>query len=145
MSTALATRETHLPLRFPVSKQVIRFAAIGVVSTLAYIGLYAGLRLAITAQLANAIALLTTAVGNTAANRRVTFEVRGRAHVVRHQLQGLGVFGVALAITSGSLTVLNAASDRPSRPLEIAVLVTANLVATALRFVLLRRVFRSQP
>jgi putative flippase GtrA len=28
---------------------------------------------------ANALALLATAVANTAANRRITFEVRGRA------------------------------------------------------------------
>ncbi|HVT64431.1 MAG TPA: bifunctional glycosyltransferase family 2/GtrA family protein [Mycobacteriales bacterium] len=122
-------------------RQVARFAAIGVASTLAYVAIYAGLRQAMAAQLANAIALLVTAVANTTANRRVTFDVRGRTNAVRHQLQGLGVFAVALTVTSGSLAALNAASAHPSRPIELAVLVTANLVATALRFVLLRRVF----
>jgi putative flippase GtrA len=141
VSTALAPGR----IRFVspgVPAQLLRFAAIGIVSTLAYVALYAGLRLTMAAQPANAIALLTTAVANTAANRRITFDVHGRAHVVRHQLQGLGVFAVALAITSGSLAALTAASAHPPRPIEIAVLVIANLVATALRFVLLRRVFR---
>jgi hypothetical protein len=36
----------------------------------------------------NLLALLVTAVGNTAANRRFTFGVTGPRHAVRHQLQG---------------------------------------------------------
>jgi glycosyltransferase involved in cell wall biosynthesis len=124
------------------TKRILRFGAIGVVSTLAYVALYAGLRSAMPAQLANALALLVTAVANTAANRRMTFDIRGRVGALRHQLQGLGVFGVALAVTSGSLALLHLASAHPARGAEIAVLVIANLVATALRFVLLRRVFR---
>jgi putative flippase GtrA len=145
LPTAIADLKGVVRLaRVPVGL-IARFAAIGVVSTLAYIGLYAGLRLAMTAQLANALALLTTAVANTAANRRMTFDVRGRTHAWRHQVQGLGVFAIAFAITSGSLAVLNASIARPTRPAEVAVLVIANLFATAVRFVLLRRVFRSQP
>ena len=37
---------------------------------------------------ANALALALTAVGNTAANRRLTFGVRGRAGLVRHHALG---------------------------------------------------------
>jgi len=48
--------------------QVVRFAGIGVVSTLAYIVLFAALRNALAPQAANALALLVTAVLNTAAN-----------------------------------------------------------------------------
>ncbi|HEX3900624.1 MAG TPA: GtrA family protein [Mycobacteriales bacterium] len=124
------------------SRQLVRFAAIGIVSTAAYIGLYAGLRTAMPSLLANALALFATAIANTAANRRVTFAVQGRRDVMRHQLQGLGVFAVALTITSGSLAALHLSSPDPARITEIAVLVVANLAATALRFVLLRRVFR---
>jgi putative flippase GtrA len=126
-------------------RQVIRFAAIGVASTLAYAALYVLLRLAMPAQVANALALLVTAVGNTAANRRLTFAIRGSAGVVRHQLQGLLVFGLALALTGGALGALHALSPQPSRALELAVLTSANLVATVLRFVLLRVwVFRTR-
>src|SRR5206468_3503600 len=91
-------------------RQVARFAAIGVASTLAYAALFVLLRLAMPAQAANALALLATAIGNTAANRRLTFAVRGSSGVVRHQLQGLLVFGLALALTAGALHSLHALS-----------------------------------
>ena len=48
------------------------------------------------------------------------------------------MFGIALAITSGALAGLHALVDQPHRLIELSVLVLANLVATALRFVLLR-------
>jgi putative flippase GtrA len=86
---------------------------------------------------ANAAALAITAVANTAANRRVTFGVRGSG-AGRHQLQGLLVFALGLALTSGSLWLLGLVSGSPPRAVEIVVLVLANLLATALRFVLMR-------
>ncbi len=124
--------------------QVARFALIGIVSTLAYALLYLLARGALSAQPANALALLVTAVANTAANRRLTFAVRGSSQVVRHQLQGLVVFAVALAVTAGALAGLHLAVARPGRSLELAVLVAANLFATVLRFAALRSwVFRA--
>jgi hypothetical protein len=50
----------------------------------------------------------------------------------------MGAFGVALAITTGAVALLGVVAPRAGRPLEIAVLVIANVVATAVRFVLLR-------
>lgn len=79
-----------------------------------------------------------SAVANTAANRRLTFGVRGRGGAVRHQAQGLVVFVIGLALTSGSLAALGAASGSPSHGTELAVLITANLAATVLRFLLFR-------
>lgn len=125
--------------------QLIRFAAVGVASTLAYLGLYALLRLGVSPQWANLVALLTTAVANTAANRRLTFGVRGNDGAWRHQIQGLVVFAIGLGLTSGALALLDALSTRPARPVELVVLIIANLVATAARFLLLRIwVFRSR-
>jgi putative flippase GtrA/glycosyltransferase involved in cell wall biosynthesis len=127
-------------------RQLLRFALVGVASTLAYLLLYLALRGVLAAQPANAVALAATAVANTAANRRWTFTVRGRAHAARHHLQGLAVFGLALGLTAGALAGLHAAAPHPGRTLEVAVLVTTNLAATALRFLLLRGwVFRPQP
>jgi putative flippase GtrA len=127
------------------ARQVLAFAAIGVVSTLAYVVLYVLLRLGLDALASNALALLATAVANTAANRRLTFAIRGRAQAVRHQVQGLAVFGAALALTSASLELLHALDLGASRGVELAVLVVANLLATVLRFVLLRAwVFRAR-
>ncbi len=116
--------------------QSVRFAAIGIASTLAYLALFLLLR-PIGAQGANLVALLVTAVANTAANRRFTFGVRGRANVARHQFEGFVVFAVGLALTSGALAVLHTLGD-PPRVVELLVLIAANLMATVVRFVLLR-------
>ena len=122
-----------------LGRQLIRFAAVGVASTLAYLLLYAVLRSGIAAQPANVVALLVTAIGNTALNRRVTFGVRGTADVVGHHVQGLIIFALGLGLTSGSLAVLCAISDGPAaRPVELVVLSAANLAATVLRFLLFR-------
>jgi putative flippase GtrA len=121
-----------------MGRQLVRFCAIGVASTVAYLALYALLRAGVGAQAANLLALLLTAIGNTALNRRVTFGVRGSGAAVRHQFQGLLIFALGLVLTSGSLAVLGAASASPPRIVELAVLVLANLVATVLRFVLFR-------
>ncbi len=125
--------------------QVFRFGAIGVASTAAYILLYLVLRTSLPGQAANAGALLLTAVANTAANRRWTFAIRTPSGAVRHQTQGLAVFALALGVTAGSLALLRAADPAASRGVELTVLVAANLVATVLRFVLLRGwVFRER-
>ena len=117
--------------------QLPRFAAIGVASTLAYLVLYLLFRGFMPAQAANLAALLLTAVGNTAANRRVTFGVRGRAGAGRHQFRGLIAFGAGLALTSGALAALHA-FGHSGRAIEVTALVAANLAATLLRFALYR-------
>jgi putative flippase GtrA len=131
-------------LRPRLAGQAARFATIGVLSTLAYLLLFSLARPSMGAQASNLLALLVTAVANTAANRRYTFGVRGSG-ATRHQLQGLVVFALGLGLTSGSLWLLARVAASPPRFVELAVLVTANLLATALRFVLLRVwVFRSK-
>jgi putative flippase GtrA len=126
---------------FGMVGQLVRFGIVGVASTLAYALLYLLLHSALGAQAANLTALLLTAVGNTAANRAFTFAIRGRAGVARHQLHGLLVFAFGLAITSGSLYLLHRYDPTVGRVVELSVLVVANLVATLVRFVALRRVF----
>ncbi|MER5930304.1 glycosyltransferase [Streptomyces sp. NPDC002054] len=121
-----------------LARQLLGFCVVGVLSTLGYLALYTLFRLGTGAQTANAAALLLSAIANTAANRRLTFGVRGRDRALRHQAQGLLVFGIGLALTAGSLAALSAATDRPAHGTELAVLITANLAATVLRFLLFR-------
>ena len=121
-----------------LANQLVRFGAIGVASTLAYLALYVLLRGALGAQPANLLALLATAVANTTANRRLTFGLSGRAGAGRAQVEGLLVFGLGLALTSGALAALSAVTVHPGRRLELTVLVAANATATVLRFLLLR-------
>jgi len=127
-SLAGARPAPELPL------QVASFAVVGVASTIAYVLLYLLLRGVMSAQAANVLSLLATAVANTAVNRRLTFGISGRRYAARHQVKGLIAFGVGLALTSGALAALN----HPGRGLEVSVLVAANLVATVIRFVLYR-------
>ncbi|WP_433517708.1 glycosyltransferase [Nonomuraea sp. CA-143628] len=118
-----------------MAAQLPRFAVVGVVSTLAYLLLFSGLRQAIPVLAANAIALLVTAVANTAANRRFTFGVTGSAGAMRHQFEGLIAFLVGLALTSGGLALL---PDGVSHGVELVAVVVANALATLVRFLLLR-------
>jgi putative flippase GtrA len=131
-----------LHLRSPGGARILRealtFGAIGVVSTLAYAALYLVLRGWMDATAANALALVVTAVGNTAANRRLTFGVRGSASMVRDQVAGLVALGIALGLTTVSIGALDIVAPDPGRGVELAVLVAANAAATVTRFVLLR-------
>jgi putative flippase GtrA len=124
--------------RLMAASPVARFIAVGVVSTLAYALLFLALQAPLGAGWANAAALLLTALGNTAANRRLTFGVRGRADLVRHHVRGAVVFFLTLALTNGALAVLNGLDATPDRAVELAVLVAASLVATVTRYVALR-------
>jgi putative flippase GtrA len=135
------------PQRREALRQILVFAAIGVVSTAAYATLYLLFRVAFSPTVANTAALIITAVGNTAANRRLTFGVTHREHLWRDHAAGLIAFGFALAITTGAATILGSASN-VSRSTELAVLIGANAVATVARFLILRTVVndnRSQP
>ena len=137
----LAPSVPGVPTAMP--RQLVRFAAIGVLSTVAHLLLFVLLRGAMGAIAANVVALLVTGVANTAANRRLTFGVRGSDGVARHHLQGLVVFGLGLALTTGALALLGHAVPDASRAVELAVIVLANAAATLLRFVLFRAwVFR---
>ncbi len=121
-----------------MSAQLVLFALVGVASTAAYALLYLLFRETVGAQPANALALLVTAVANTAANRRLTFGVRGRQDAARHQVQGLLIFGAGLAVTSGTLWLLDTAVPGHRHGLEVVVLTVANLAVTVMRFVLMR-------
>jgi putative flippase GtrA len=124
--------------RLMAAGPVARFMAVGVMSTLAYALLYVLLRTPLGAVVANALALAVTAVANTAANRRFTFRVRGRASLLRHHASGAAVYLLTLGLTSGALGVLHGLDARPARPLELGVLITASAAATVTRYVALR-------
>ncbi|SNR81151.1 bifunctional glycosyltransferase family 2/GtrA family protein [Actinomadura mexicana] len=121
-----------------MARQLPAFAVIGVLSTLAQLILFVLLRLFLGPLWANALSLLITAVGNTAANRRFTFGVTGNRRALRQQLEGGAAFLLGLALSTGGLALLHAAAPGAGRAVEVAALVAANALATLVRFLLMR-------
>jgi putative flippase GtrA len=124
--------------RLMADTPVARFLGVGVLSTIAYALLFLLMGGPLGAAGANAAALALTAIGNTAANRWLTFGIRGRSRLVRHHVRGALVFVLTLAITNGALLVLHGIDAAPARQVELAVLVAAGLAATVARYVALR-------
>jgi putative flippase GtrA len=133
-------RDALAPAEAPptFARQLGRFAAIGVASTAAYALLFLVLRTWSPAQVANVVALLVTATANTAANRRLTFGVRGADDALRHHAQALMIVGLGLVLTTAALAALHQISASPARWVELTVLIVANLVTTVIRFLGLR-------
>jgi putative flippase GtrA len=143
MTTDVALPTRQAPSRAAASRQwqqILRFAGVGMASTAGYALLYLLLRPVAGPFTANALALLLTAVANTAANRRLTFGVRGNSGVLGDHAVGLLAFAAGLALTSGALAALHALGD-PGRATELVLLTAANALATLLRFVVLKLVF----
>jgi putative flippase GtrA len=124
--------------RLLAASPIVRFATVGVLSTVAYALLFLALRGPLGPGLANALVLAVTAVANTAANRWLTFGWRGREGLVRQHLQGAAVYVLTLALTSGALVVLHGLDPTPSRAVELTVLVIASATATVTRYLALR-------
>jgi putative flippase GtrA len=120
-----------------IAAPITRFLAIGAASTVAYALLFLALAGPLGSAGASAVALAVTAVANTAANRRLTFGVRGREGMLRQQLAGFAVFLVALALTNGALAALHRLDPHAARLVEVTVLVLASLLATLTRYVAL--------
>jgi putative flippase GtrA len=124
--------------RLALGSRIARFMCVGVASTLAYALIFLALRGPLGAGVANALALAVTAVGNTAANRRLTFRLRGRAGLIRQHALGAVVYVLTLGLTTGALAVLHGLDARPTRAVELTVLVVASTAATITRYVALR-------
>ncbi|WP_242910490.1 bifunctional glycosyltransferase family 2/GtrA family protein [Actinomadura terrae] len=121
-----------------MARQLPAFAVIGVISTAAQLVLFVLLRTVLGPLWANALSLVVTTVGNTAANRRFTFGVTGPARAFRQQLEGGLAFLLGLVLSTGGLAALHAAAPGASRAVEVAALVAANGVATLVRYLLMR-------
>jgi putative flippase GtrA len=122
--------------------ELLRFAGVGAVSTLAYMALFALLEPALGGYTANALAIVACSLGNTAAHR-------GMADTARHGLDrahrvatATALLGVSLAFTTTALAVTRALGLDALVP-ELVAVTVANLAAAAFRFSILRNwVFR---
>ncbi len=126
----------------PTGEQLARFASIGVVSTIAFAALFATLYGPLGAVVADVVALAICTVANTAANRRLTFNLRGRTRRTSHHARGLVAGGVPLMVTLATLAITQSIGVTDVLAL-VVVLTVANALASAAKLVLLRSwVFR---
>src|SRR2546423_1090618 len=121
----------------PLAGQLVRFASIGVVSTMVFALLFAALAGPIGVIAADIVSLGVCSVANTAANRRLTFALRGRAGPARQYSAGMALAALPLVLTLLTLLALDAAGVT-SLGLLLVGLTAANALATLARFVLLR-------
>jgi putative flippase GtrA len=117
--------------------QMARFASIGLVSTVVFGLFYVVLRNPLGSVGAAVVALVSCAIANTAANRRLTFSLRGRAGRRRHYAAALALSLLPLALIVTALGVL-AVLDATSLAVELVVLTAVNAIAALARFALLR-------
>jgi putative flippase GtrA len=121
-----------------IRRQIASFATIGLLSTIAYLVLYAAFRAVLGRTVSNALALVITSVANTGLNRRLTFGVRGRERLASDHAAGLITFSMTLGLTTAAITLLGVVAPSAGRLVELAVLLGSNALVTALRFLLLR-------
>ncbi len=123
--------------RRPTVEQLVRFVSIGAVSTVLFAVLFLLLRGQVGAVAADVVALAVCTVVNTAANRRLTFDMHGRTRRVSHQIRGLAAAVLPLGLNLVALGVAGLAGVHGAWPLVI-VLTLANAVASMAKFVLLQ-------
>jgi putative flippase GtrA len=140
--------DLHAPAparRRPVLLQLVVFAGVGGLFNIVYALLYLALRTGLDAQWSNAIALVVSTVAGTWGHRRITFGVRGMARTVTHQGLGLAMLVFGLAVTAGSLALLEISVEEPSRTAELVVLAAANLGVGLVRFLVFRATMVPEP
>ncbi len=122
--------------------ELLRFAGVGLVSTLAYVLGFALLEPWVGAYAANAVAIIACSLGNTAAHRGMTGTARHGLDRPHRMLVGAALLGVSLGFTSIALLVTRSLGFATLAP-ELVAVTVANAAAAAFRFAMLRNwVFR---
>lgn len=116
--------------------EIVTFATVGVLSTVAALALFLLLRGPLGSIAANVVALAATAVLNTAANRRWTFGLSGRVGRARMWRRACAVHLSGLVITTAALGAAHMV-DGGTLGTELILLFVASAVSTGLRFLLM--------
>ncbi len=117
--------------------QLLRFAGVGVVSTLGYLFLFIAWRPLLGVFAANAVAMAIATLFNTAVHRELSRSTDGQARRGRLFVVAGGLYLVSLGLTTLGLVV--AQWIAPSALLaQLVALTVANVVAAVFRFAVLR-------
>lgn len=122
--------------------QLLRFAGVGVISTLGYLFLFVAWRPMLGALGANAVAMAIATLFNTAVHRELSHGSDGLVRRGRMILVVLSLYAISLALTTGALMIAGVATSG-SLIAELIAITVANAVAAIFRFSVLRAwVFR---
>ena len=126
---------------------IVRFAAVGATTTVLNLGLFAVLRMELSSQAANLLALVVATVVNTYLNRVWTFgRPPGSGSAAREQALGMLVFLLTWASTAGGLSGLAAVWPDASTPAQVGAVALATAASTVVRFVAMRYwIFANRP
>jgi putative flippase GtrA len=117
--------------------QLMRFAGVGVVSTLGYLFLFIAWRPLLGAFGANALAMAIATLFNTAVHRELSRGTDGQARRGRLVVVAGALYLVSLALTSLGLLAAQALAPGALLP-ELVAITLANAAAAGFRFVVLR-------
>ena len=117
--------------------QLLRFAGVGVISTLGYLFLFIAWRPLVGALAANAVAMAIATLFNTAVHRELSRTTDGQARRGRLYAVAGGLYAVSLAFTTLGLLVAQALAPGALLP-ELVAITAANLAAAVFRFAVLR-------
>jgi glycosyltransferase involved in cell wall biosynthesis len=119
------------------SDQLLRFAGVGVVSTLGYLFLFVAWRPLIGPFGANAVAMAIATLFNTAVHRELSSTTDGQSRRGRLLAVAGGAYAVSLAFTTLGLLVAQWVAPGALLP-ELVAITVANVVAAVFRFAVLR-------
>ena len=144
-SSRLAATSPRASRQQVTSEQLLRFAGVGAISTLAYLVLFVSWRPLVGSLNANAVSLAICTLCNTAVHRELAQNLHGPALTPRFLSVSAGLFLVSLTMTTFGLLVGGPGAGS-SLPVVLLVLTAANGVAAILRFAVLRAwIFRPRP
>lgn len=118
-------------------RQMMRFAAVGLASTLLQGGLYLVAHSFMASSLAVTVSLVLSTMANTAANRTFTFAAASRTSTSRTQWQGLLLLGITWAMQNLGLWLISPL-ELTSAMESVAVMVSGTS-GGVIRFALMRR------
>ena len=117
--------------------QLLRFAGVGVISSLGYLFLFVAWRPLVGAVSANAVAMAIATLFNTAVHRELSRTTDGRDRRGRLYAVAAGLYVVSLGCTTVGLLVAQLVAPGALFP-ELVAITVANLAAAVFRFAVLR-------
>ena len=125
--------------------QLLRFAGVGVISTLGYLFLFVAWRPILGTLGANAVAMAIATLFNTAVHRELSRTRDGLLRRGRIILVVTSLYAISLALTTGALLIAGLVAPGALVP-ELVAITVANAVAAIFRFSVLRAwIFRPRP